>query len=109
MIPVKGSSTSRGAWGRSPIKTMPDAPFELINFNDFQVKRALYVDAIKHRNVILPAETDNELITGLSGQELIKTKGGKVMFREVANDHLGDAIKYAILAGWMQDSETITH
>lgn len=44
IIPVKGSNGSLGAWAKSKIRTMPYAPFELIVYSDYQLKRALYVD-----------------------------------------------------------------
>lgn len=108
IIPVKGSNGRIGAWGKSKIRTLPDAPFELILFSDFQVKRALYLDAVKGRKLVLPSETDDALLQGLSGQEMVKSKTGKVMWKERPSDHYGDALKYAILAHWIVSSEHLT-
>lgn len=105
IIPVKGSTSTRGAWSKTPIRTMPQAAFELLLFSDFQLKKGLYLDAVKQKRIILPDETDDALIHGLSGQELQKSKTGKVSWKEVADDHFGDALKYAILANWVYSVE----
>lgn len=67
LIPVKGSAGTMGAWAESKIRTLPDASFSLIVFSDFQAKRALYLDLVRSRRLILPAEADAPLIKGLSG------------------------------------------
>lgn len=105
IIPVKGSSGKLGAWAKSAIRTMPDAGFSLILFSDFQLKKALYLNAVKGKQLVLPNEADNPLIQGLSGQEMKKTSGGKAYWKEVTSDHFGDAVKYSILANWMRTSE----
>lgn len=106
LIPVKGADGARGgAWASSKIRTMPGAPFDLVLFSDFQLKKALYLDAIGSKRLTLPAEADNALIQGLSGQEMRRRPGnGGLYWKNVIADHYGDAVKFAILAGWMMKS-----
>lgn len=105
IMPVKGGTSKAGAWGRSIIRTHPDAPFNLLLFSDFHLKRALYVDLIKQGGLVLPLEADNQILQGLSGQEMKKSASGKCYFKERPNDHLGDAVKYSILALWVDEAE----
>lgn len=107
-MPVKGSDSQMGAWAQSKIRTMPEAPFNLTMFSDFQLKRALYIDHVRAGTLVLPAEADNDLIHGLSGQEMVRLSSGRLQWKKVDDDHFGDAIKFSILAQWMMASEFLS-
>lgn len=105
MIPCKGSNTARGAWAWSGIRTIPDAPFNLLLINEFQSKKALLMDVMKNKRLILPAETDGKLIHSFSGQEMIKKKS-RMYWKEVADDHWLDGLRYALVAQWVMRAES---
>lgn len=88
-FPSSGSDTRSGTWGFTPLKTHR---LDLYTFNTFQFKRELYIDLILGRRAprfSIPRDADEELIHGLSGQQLIKTNG-KDEFKKIAWDHYGD-------------------
>lgn len=92
--PVKGSGAS-GTYARSTVKTND---LDLIIFNDFSMKLELYGRMYEQGEVVLPWDADNDLIAGLSGQRLIVDSSGRKKWQNVENDHLGDALKYALLS-----------
>ena len=107
VMPTKGSTaTFSGTWARTKIRTMPDAPFDLLQYNQFQCKKGLYLDLIKGGKLVLPAEGDDAYIQGFVGQELIRTPSNKLQWREVAADHYGDTVMLSgVLLSYILESE----
>lgn len=94
--PCKGSH-GLGSWNKVFMKMQN---LDLYTFSDYALKTALYGahGLIASGRLILPAETDSDLVRGLSGQELIKNGYGSKSWKPVHNDHYGDAIKLCLLS-----------
>lgn len=103
LSPSKGVTAKTGSFGKTPIRSMPF--LDLITYSDFQLKRAVYLGAFKEGDIVLPSEADDELIKGLSGQELVKTRQGQLHFKEVAEDHYGDCVKLCYLSTMIYRTE----
>lgn len=98
LMPTKGSPVQAGTWARSTPKSHPT--LTLYTYSDYIAKRELYGERIARRTggLVLPADADQELLDGLSGQMLEKRPDGRLRWKKVANDHFGDCIKLAQLS-----------
>ncbi|WP_395739310.1 terminase gpA endonuclease subunit [Prosthecobacter sp.] len=95
--PAAGSDSRSGSWGFTPLKTHQ---LDRYTFNTFQFKKELYINLIqkqKSPRIYLPQDADEDLIAGLSGQQLITVKG-KEEFKKIPNDHYGDCLLRILLA-----------
>lgn len=95
--PASGSDSRTGSWGFTPLKTHQ---LDRYTFNSFQFKKELYINLLqkqKSPRIYLPADADESLIDGLSGQQLIIVKG-KEEFKKIPNDHYGDCLIRLLLA-----------
>jgi len=95
--PSRGSDAATGTWGVTPADYQrPD----LYTFSTHSFKRSLYIHHIKDRAAplfSLPRDADEELMHGLSGQQLVMV-GHREQFKRVAHDHYGDACLRILLA-----------
>ncbi len=99
ILPSKGSPSRVGVWAMTQIKTHPG--LDLITYNDFALKRLVYGQMIQRREggeIILPKDMGKELVDGLSGQTLIRKKGGGYQWKDLARDHFGDCLKLCVLS-----------
>jgi len=95
--PSRGSDASSGSWGK---QYLPQYNLDQYTFVTRQFKFNLYKDAIKERQsprFTIPANTDEDLITGLSGQQLVKLPDGRQDWKKVPGDHYGDCCLRALL------------
>lgn len=95
--PTKGT-TSPGTWGRSIVK---HCDLDLYTYSDFSLKVELYGQKFRTGEVMLPIDSDRELLAGLSGQTLLQTQGGGKRWKKVDNDHFGDCLKLGLLSLWV--------
>lgn len=104
--PTKGTAASGGAWGRSMVKGYP---LQLLTYADRVAKNDLYGRIIAQRTgeLHLPADADEDLVAGLSGQKL-REISGKFTWAPVAGDHFGDCIKLARVSWWVHENEFAT-
>jgi hypothetical protein len=77
------------------------------------VKLELYVRMIARREMgplYLPQDSSPDLLAGLSGQVLQKTRSGKREWKKIPGDHYGDCVKLARVSWWFKrgDFEQIT-
>lgn len=73
-------------------------------FVDFSLKNELYDKRIAQRKgarVYLPADTDDDLIRQLSGQERDAITG---QWKKIKDDHWGDCLKQVVLACWIREA-----
>ncbi len=106
LTPTKGTAAGAGTWTRQELRTHPG--LELVTYRDYAAKRALYGERVQMRQgapLLLPADMDQELIDGLSGQQLQRLPGGKTRWKPLPNDHYGDCIKLALVSWWTLQSE----
>ncbi len=97
-FPASGSDSRNGSWGKQWLEIYN---IDRYTFNTFAMKKLLYIELIKKQKaprVYLPLDADEELIAGLSGQQLIVEKGEED-FKKLPNDHYGDCLIRALLAG----------
>lgn len=95
--PAAGSDAREGTWG---FKRLTTHPLEVYTFNTHQFKKELYIELIKKQRsprFYLPRDTDEELIQGHAGQQLVITNG-KDQWKKLPNDHFGDCSLRLILA-----------
>lgn len=95
--PTKGSGAS-GTYGRSTVK---NNDLDLFIYSDFSLKVELYQNMIGNKELVLPRDTDADLIAGLSGQMMIVERGGKRKWKKIDNDHYGDCTKLCVLSSWV--------
>lgn len=93
--PTKGSGAMVGTYGRSTVKTND---IDLYVYSDFVLKLELYGNMFNNKEVVLPRDSDTDLITGLKGQRLIVDPSGRRKWVKVDDDHYGDCVKGALLA-----------
>ena len=93
--PTKGSGAIAGTYGRSTVKTND---IDLFIYSDFVLKLELYGNMFDNKEVVLPRDSDTDLIAGLSGQRLIVEPSGRKKWIKVDADHYGDCVKLALLA-----------
>ena len=105
LTPTKGAAAG-GTWARTALKNYP--LLDLVTYNDFQVKLELYVRMIARRELgplYLPQDSTPELLAGLSGQVLLKTRSGRREWKKVPGDHFGDCVKLARVSWWTKRGE----
>lgn len=95
--PTKGSGAS-GTYGRSAVKTND---LDLYVYSDFSIKVEMYQNMFNNKEIVLPRDTDTELIAGLSGQMMLVDPNGKRHWKRVENDHYGDCLKLCVLSSWV--------
>lgn len=98
--PTKGSGNI-GVWSKRQLTNIAD--LELYLYSDYSLKstqQAYYRD----RTLTLPAQamSDKDLIKGLQGQTLIRNKSGKLVWKDLRDDHFGDATKLCVLSSIIQ-------
>ncbi len=93
--PTKGSGAIAGTYGRSTVKTND---MDLYIYSDFVLKLELYGNMFDNKEVVLPRDSDTDLIAGLSGQRLIVEPSGRKKWIKVDADHYGDCVKLSLLA-----------
>lgn len=93
--PTKGSGAMVGTYGRSTVKTND---IDLYVYSDFVLKLELYGNMFNNKEVVLPRDSDTDLIAGLRGQRLIVDPSGRRKWVKVDDDHYGDCVKGALLA-----------
>lgn len=100
LVPCKGTDAKAGAWNVVPVKVVPG--LHLVTYSDYTAKRDLYDRIIAQGSGMLhlPNDADDELLDGLSGQQLERTRSGGWRWKNVANDHYGDCIKLARVSWW---------
>ncbi len=100
LVPTKGTDAKSGAWGQVPVKSVPG--LTLVTYSDYVAKRDLYDRIIAQGagTLHLPNDADEELLDGLSGQQLEQTRSGGWRWKQVAGDHYGDCIKLARVSWW---------
>lgn len=101
--PSKGA-TGTGTWGRSIVKTND---LDLYTYSDFSLKVDLYGNKFKTGDVILPRDTDKELIAGLSGQTLVTNSAGNRAWKKLPNDHFGDCLKLGLFSAWVESENEV--
>lgn len=99
--PTKGVTADHGAWGKTPIHNMDDRI--LYKYSDFHAKNDLYAKRLNDGDgsVHLPADTTDDLIAGLVGQERLKMPRGGDIWKPLPDDHYGDCLKMAAVSWWM--------
>lgn len=95
--PTKGSGAT-GTYGRSLVKTND---LDLFIYSDFALKTELYNNLYRAHEVVLPRDSEDELIQGLAGQQLIVNQSGKKVWKKVEQDHYGDCLKLCLLSMWV--------
>lgn len=94
--PVKGNETATtGTWNETKAASRP--ALKLYAYNDTQLKDEFYGRRIQKKKgprIIIPHDADFDLLQGLSNQQKDRDTG---RWKRVANDHLGDCGKYALL------------
>lgn len=100
--PTKGS-TARGVWNETQVRTHAD--LTLYTYNDYSLKMTLH-NQIKDKMVHLPANTDNELVKGLEGQQVIITKSGQRQWKDLKEDHYNDCLKLCLFCTWVNPVQT---
>ena len=97
--PTKGSDARSGTWSESRILEYPGLLLYL--YSDHQQKTDLYANRIARGGkplLHIPRDADEELLKGLSGQELCRKPGARwSTWKRVANDHFGDCVKLCSL------------
>ena len=87
--PTKGSGANFGSWNVSEVKSHPG--LELYLYVDRTAKMELYAGRIQKGAapaLHLPEDADQDLLAGLSGQQLEKPRGGGLaQWRKLPNDH----------------------
>lgn len=93
--PTKGSEARTGTWTETMLREYRG--LILYIYADHQQKTALYGERIARGGspaLHLPRDADEQLLRGLSGQELKRAAGAKwATWKRVAGDHLGDCVK----------------
>jgi phage terminase large subunit GpA-like protein len=95
-FPAAGVDTRTGSWGWTPLKTHATDRY---TFNSFAFKKEFYINLIQKQKAprfYIPRDADEDLIDGLSGQQLLVEKGREA-FKKLPNDHYGDACLRIIL------------
>lgn len=95
-FPAAGVDTRTGSWGWTPLKTHATDRY---TFNSFAFKKEFYINLIQKQRAprfYIPRDADEDLIDGLSGQQLLVEKGREA-FKKLPNDHYGDACLRVIL------------
>lgn len=95
--PTKGSNKA-GVWGETQVRTHDD--LTLYTYSDYALKMYLH-NAIKDKQISLPADADKDLLKGLSGQQVIFTKSGQRQWKELKNDHYNDCLKLCVFCTWV--------
>lgn len=95
--PTKGTGAS-GTYGRSMSKSND---IEVYTYSDFSLKVELYQNMFANHEVVLPRDTDDELIRGLAGQTLIVDQNGRRKWKELPEDHYGDCLKLCVMSMWV--------
>lgn len=101
MWPMKGTEAKHGGWNKTKVQAFPG--MELYTYADVQAKDALYGQRIARAakpGVVLPEDIDGALLLGLGGQQKDKVKGE---WKKLANDHLGDCLKLALVGSWIAE------
>ena len=102
--PTKGSGANFGSWNVSEVKSHPG--LELYLYVDRTAKMELYAGRIQKGAapaLHLPEDADQDLLAGLSGQQLEKPRGGGLaQWRKLPNDHYGDCVKIGQVSWWVR-------
>ena len=101
MWPMKGTEAKHGGWNKTKVQAFPG--MELYTYADVQAKDALYGQRIARAakpGIVLPEDIDGALLLGLGGQQKDKVKGE---WKKLANDHLGDCLKLALVGSWIAE------
>ena len=95
--PCKGS-TAAGVWNETRVRTHED--LLLYTYSDYSLKMDLS-QAIKAKRILLPSDSDEDLLKGLKGQEVILNKQGKRQWKELKDDHYNDCLKLCLFSTWI--------
>ncbi len=94
--PVKGDPKAVGTWNETRAASRTK-DLKLYTYSDTQLKDEFYGRRIQRKKgprVVIPVDTDIELMQGLSNQQKDRQTG---YWKRVPNDHLGDCGKYGLL------------
>lgn len=97
--PTRGQGATSSTWKEHSPSSHPD--LHVYNYSDKLAKDELYGARIalrKEPGVILPADTDADLIMGLAGQQKDSQTGD---WKELLHDHYGDCLKLALIGYWI--------
>lgn len=93
--PVKGNDAAVGTWNETRAASRP--ALKLYTYSDTQLKDEFYGRRMQKKKgppILIPCDSDFALLQGLSGQQKDRETG---KWKKVAQDHLGDCGKYALL------------
>lgn len=105
--PSKGSNAGSGEWSQTKLAAYQG--LTLYTYVDKVAKDELYdlrIQRKQGRRLFLPADVTSDLIDGLRGQERIN-KGIRAQWKDVREDHYGDAIKLVQTISWVFSNERI--
>lgn len=105
-VPTRGTAHRYGAWTRAQVRSHPTLTQYV--FVDSTLKTEVYDRRMKQGKggrILLPADADEPLIAGLSGQER-EAKTGK--WKELPGDHYGDCLKQGVLDQWVRSAVEAT-
>lgn len=97
--PSKGSNATFGSKiGKTVIQEFPGVV--LHSYVDHALKTELFIDRFKNRlpPIFIPQDSTNDLIRGLSGQQLVPKGHDGLVWKSLAADHYADVIKLCCLA-----------
>lgn len=101
IYPSRGREASFGSWAEVPVPS--HVGLSQYSYSDRAAKTELYHNRISKAKpplLHLPLDSDEELIKGLSGQEMI-IKKNIPQWKELKEDHYGDCIKEIQLTWWI--------
>lgn len=105
--PSKGSNAGSGEWSQTKLSAYQG--LTLYTYVDKVAKDELYdlrIQRKQGRRLFLPADVTTDLIDGLRGQERIN-KGIRAQWKDVREDHYGDAIKLVQTISWIFSNERL--
>lgn len=113
--PMRGADNKIGEVAIRSLDGWPG--LEVYAYSDYAVKCQLYAERIARGRggvLRLPRDADGDILSGLSGQEMISTERGYA-WKKIEGDHLGDCVKLALVSWWLlrreygvEDSEVKT-
>lgn len=104
MRPTKGTSSNKGPFGISAVRNEID--LQLYTYSDFSLK-SYTQEMMKDGKITLPKDVEQEFIKGISGQELIRDKKGKLSWKELREDHFHDCLKLCVFSTWIFNAPDI--